>query len=179
MEESFSGFCDLEQFRRFERLCVILKSERPMEISGIEQRLERVLARVGRYSDMPMSASLSRVYENSRNFAAMKLILQPIVENCIYHGLKNRIDRGHIRVSAKRDGDYLVLSVRDNGYGMRPEAIDALYRSFQDNAESDSVGLKNIYQRVMIFSHGKAEMIIESVLDEGTTITIKEPVTMS
>lgn len=72
VEESFRGFCELEQFRRFERLCLILKSGRPMEVADIEQRLERVLTRVGRYSGMPMSASLSRVYDNSRNFAAMR-----------------------------------------------------------------------------------------------------------
>lgn len=59
------------------------------------------------------------IEEDTLDLLTMKLVLQPIVENCIYHGLKNRIDRGHIRVSARRDGEYLVLSVRDNGYGMR------------------------------------------------------------
>ncbi len=61
-------------------------------------------------------------------------------------------------------------------HGMRQEAIEELYHSFEDGAASNSVGLKNIYQRVMIFYGGKAEMRIESELDEGTTITIKEPV---
>jgi len=105
----------------------------------------------------------------------MKLILQPVVENSIYHGLKNKIDRGRIRIAAKREGAFLALSVADNGYGMRREAIDRLYASFEYGAASESVGLKNINQRIRIFYGGKAEMLIESELDEGTVITIREP----
>jgi len=112
----------------------------------------------------------------------MKLILQPVVENCIYHGLKNKIDKGHIRICARIEDDCLKLSVSDNGYGMRQEVINAIYNSFIDDTESyedsklsSSVGLKNIYQRVMIYYSGNAGMKIESVLDEGTTVTIVEP----
>ncbi|MDR2908277.1 MAG: sensor histidine kinase [Oscillospiraceae bacterium] len=107
----------------------------------------------------------------------MKLILQPIIENSIYHGLKNKIDRGKITISARREGEWLYLSVSDNGYGMRPQTIEGLYASFADGVVSDSVGLKNIYQRVMIYYGGNAEMRIESRLDEGTEITVKEPLT--
>lgn len=113
--------------------------------------------------------------ENTLDMETMKLILQPIVENCIYHGLKNKIDKGHIRISAHSDDEHLTLSVSDNGYGMRQETIDALYSSFRDGVSSNSVGLKNIYQRVMIYYGSKAEMRIESELDEGTTITIRQP----
>lgn len=115
------------------------------------------------------------VAEEALDAMTMKLILQPMVENCIYHGLKNKIDKGHIIITARLDGDFLEVSVADNGYGMRQETIDALYASFQTGAESNSVGLKNIYQRVIIYFGGGAEMRIESKLDEGTTITIREP----
>lgn len=108
--------------------------------------------------------------------ATLKLIMQPIVENCIYYGLKNKIDKGEISIRAYIDGDDLLLSVSDNGYGMRQEAIDDLYNSFKDGVVSNSVGLKNIYQRVMIYYGGNAGMTIESVLDEGTTITIKQKI---
>lgn len=115
------------------------------------------------------------VEEDTLDLLTMKLVLQPIVENCIYHGLKNKIDQGHIRIRVQKTEEYLELSVADNGYGMRQETIDKLYRSFEDGVVSDSVGLKNIYQRVMIYYGGDAEMRIESELDEGTTITIREP----
>jgi len=113
--------------------------------------------------------------ESALGIMTMKLVLQPIVENCIYHGLKNKIDKGYIKIGVRTDDENLFLTVSDNGYGMRGETIDALYASFDDNVVSNSVGLKNIYKRVMIYYGGNAEMRIESELDEGTTITIREP----
>jgi len=116
------------------------------------------------------------VDEDALDCMTMKLILQPIVENCIYHGLKNKIDRGDIKITAKLDGDFLMLSVSDNGYGMRVETISKIYSSFESGDDNESVGLKNIYQRIMLYYGGNAEMRIESEPDEGTVITIKEPV---
>ena len=116
------------------------------------------------------------VGEDALDVLTMKLVLQPIVENCIYHGLKNNIDKGIIRISAYIENGSLFLSVSDNGYGMRRETIDELYHSFEDGVVSNNVGLKNIYQRVMIYYGGNAGMTIESELDEGSTITIREPV---
>ena len=114
--------------------------------------------------------------ESALDCLTLKLILQPIVENCIYHGLKNKIDKGKISITAKLSDSFLTLSVSDNGYGMRQETIDKLYHSFGSDEDSDNVGLKNIFHRIMIYYGGNAEMKIESELDEGTTITIKEPV---
>jgi two-component system sensor histidine kinase YesM len=116
------------------------------------------------------------VDENALDCLTLKLVLQPIVENSIYHGLRNKIDKGKISICAKLEGPFLILSVADNGYGMRQETIDKLYHSFESGEESDNVGLKNIYQRIKIYSGGNAEMLIESELDAGTVITIKEPV---
>ena len=116
------------------------------------------------------------VDEAAQDVLTMKLILQPVVENCIYHGLKNNIVKGNIIISVFIEDESLILRVSDNGLGMRQETIDELYRSFEDGAVSNNVGLKNIYQRVMIYYGGNAGMTVESVLDEGTTITIKEPV---
>jgi two-component system sensor histidine kinase YesM len=108
----------------------------------------------------------------------MKLILQPIVENCIYHGLRNKADKCVIRISAHIEGDDLLLRVSDNGYGMRQKTIDDLYSSYKDGVVSNSVGLKNIYQRVVIYYGGDAGMLIESELDHGTTITVKQKLIM-
>jgi two-component system sensor histidine kinase YesM len=147
------------------------------EIISVRSEIEHVrnylLIQNMRYAD-------SFIYEFDLDEAAMsaktmKLILQPIVENCLYHGLKNKIDMGNIKIRAYIEGDFLVLSVSDNGYGMRKETIDAIYKSFEDDTVSSSVGLKNIYQRIMIYYDKNAEVIIESKLDNGTTITIKEP----
>jgi two-component system sensor histidine kinase YesM len=116
------------------------------------------------------------VDEAALDILTMKLVLQPIVENCIYHGLKNKIDKGNIRISVYLEDGFLYLRVADNGYGMRQETIDEIFRSFEDGVVSNNVGLKNIYQRVMIYYGGNAGMKIESELDEGTAVTIREPV---
>jgi len=147
------------------------------EVIPVRDEIEHVrnylLIQSIRYSD---SFSYEfEVEDAALDIRTLKLILQPIVENCIYHGLKSKVDKGIIRISARIEDDCLLLSVSDNGYGIRQETIDELYLSFEDGVVSSSVGLKNIYQRVMIYYGGNAGMKIESILDEGTTITIREP----
>lgn len=107
-------------------------------------------------------------------YQTLKLILQPIIENSIYHGIKNRIDRGKITITVEKvDETQIQLTVMDNGYGMRQSQIDELYHSMQH--ESNSVGLKNVYQRLNLFYRSKAKVIIESELDEWTKISIIIP----
>ena len=115
------------------------------------------------------------VGDDARDIKTMKLVLQPVVENCIYHGLKNKIEKGSIRIDAGVEDGFLMLKVSDNGYGMRRETIEELYRTFEDGAVAGGVGLKNIYQRVMIYYGGNAGMTIDSELDEGTTVLIRQP----
>ena len=105
----------------------------------------------------------------------MKFLLQPLIENSIYHGLKNKIDAGHILIKVHQDDTHIIFSVSDNGYGIRQEKIDELYRKMKGDNLHDGVGLKNIYQRLVIYFGSKADMVIESELDEGTTISIKIP----
>lgn len=109
-------------------------------------------------------------------YKVMKLILQPIVENCIYHGLKNKIDPGFIRITAKIEGENLVFKIADNGYGMKEETIKLLYERFNNPDLSDGVGLKNVYQRLRIYYGERAFLHIESEIDCGTEITISIPV---
>ena len=158
---------------RFFRLSISKETETVPVREEIEHARNYLIIHSIRYADS-FDYEIN-VDENAMDIPTMKLILQPIVENCLYHGLKNNIDRGHIRISGYIEDDYLVLTVADNGYGMRQETIDNIYLSFEDRGVSNSVGLKNIYHRVMIYFGGNAQMKIESELDEGTTITIKEP----
>ena len=106
----------------------------------------------------------------------MKLILQPIVENCIYHGLKNKIDPGFIRITADIEKDNLVFKIADNGYGMKKETIKLLYERFNNPDLSDGVGLKNVYQRLSLYYGERAFLHIESEIDCGTEITLSVPV---
>ena len=69
--EEFDGLCDYDMFSRYEKLCLILKYRSEPDTKELERRIERIIQRAGRFSDMPVSAGISSVFENSRNFSAM------------------------------------------------------------------------------------------------------------
>jgi hypothetical protein len=106
----------------------------------------------------------------------IKLVLQPIIENAIMHGIEENSGRtAHITISEEvRDG-LIRLEVKDDGYGILPERLQEIYASFHDDAAHNGVGLKNVYQRLKIYYGEKADIIIDSVLDQGTKVTLVIP----
>ncbi len=104
----------------------------------------------------------------------VKLILQPIIENSIYHGLKEG-EKGNILVKGYKKDDYIYLDVCDNGYGMLEETRKELERSMKGEEEAKGVGLHNVYLRLRVYYGPKADIRIESKLDEGTIVHIMIP----
>lgn len=119
------------------------------------------------------------IEEEVLEYTTMKLILQPLIENAIYHGLKNRIDEGLIKIHVYREQDNVVFAVTDNGYGMKEEKIEQLYNNFQNPHLNDGVGLKNVYLRLLLYYGKDSNLKITSELDEGTTIQITIPIKRS
>lgn len=106
----------------------------------------------------------------------IKLILQPIVENAIVHGLGEKPEEGAmIKIKAYLDSSYLCFDIEDNGFGMLPDKIEEIYQSFKDKTIHRGVGLSNVYQRIRIFYGEKADIIVNSSLDDGTKISIRIP----
>ena len=106
----------------------------------------------------------------------IKLILQPIVENAIVHGLGEKPEEGAmIKIKAYLDSSYLCFDIEDNGFGMLPDKIEEIYQSFKDKTIHRGVGLSNVYQRIRIFYGEKADIIVDSSLDDGTKISIRIP----
>ena len=106
----------------------------------------------------------------------IKLILQPIVENAIVHGLGEKPEEGAmIKIKAYLDSSYLCFDIEDNGFGMLPDKIEEIYQSFKDKTIHRGVGLSNVYQRIRIFYGEKADIIVNSSLDDGTEISIRIP----
>lgn len=111
----------------------------------------------------------------------IKLILQPMVENSIFHGLEQKLDDGTVRVSAKcTDTGRLELVVEDDGCGMEQEQVDKLLyqmrrQSLNRSSAKDSIGLANIYQRLMLFYGNKAIFRIKSSPGVGTRMEIVIP----
>ena len=106
-----------------------------------------------------------------------KLIIQPLVENAIYHGIEPSIDKGKIEIKSIRKGDDLVITVVDNGVGMVPDFIQDVLDVDRDGDESSSrsIGIKNVIKRIKTLYGENYGLKIQSELYENTTVSIVLP----
>jgi len=107
--------------------------------------------------------------------SVVKLSLQPLIENAIYHGINTENDSGKVIIRAFKEDDKLILEVEDDGYGIPDEKIEEMYNSIKFDSDNKSVGLRNVYQRLKIYHGDEVEFIIDSELDEKTTIRLEIP----
>ncbi|WP_168203491.1 cache domain-containing sensor histidine kinase [Oceanispirochaeta crateris] len=107
------------------------------------------------------------------NYKVMKLILQPLVENAIYHGVGE--EEGTIIIRGYKKEQFLVFEVENSGYGIPKEKIEMLYQILNGTMDGHSVGLRNVYQRLKLYYGDKADLIISSELDEMTNVTLMIP----
>lgn len=109
----------------------------------------------------------------------LKLTLQPIVENALYHGIKNKRGMGHIQIDGRIDGDNIEFTVSDNGIGMREEEVEHLKNVISglvsDDRSDGGFGLFNVNQRLELNYGREYGLNIESTYNVGTTITVKIP----
>ena len=107
----------------------------------------------------------------------LKLLLQPLVENAIYHGIKHRRGRGLVKVTGRMEGTWLILQVQDNGAGMSPERLMQVRDGLcGDGGESAGYGLFNVNKRIQLYYNQPQGVWIESRMGEGTTVTLRLPV---
>ncbi len=110
------------------------------------------------------------------SYCAVKLILQPILENAINYGVSAMDDCGEIKVSGKMKDGLVVLSVSDNGIGMSEEEVElVLTDSSRIRKHGSGVGLINVNNRIQLLFGKKYGLIVESEPDEGTTVSICIP----
>lgn len=113
--------------------------------------------------------------EGLEGLYVVKLILQPIVENSIAHGLRE--DGGAlIKVRVYQEGDYLCLEVKDNGFGMTKEKVNELLDSMRGEERFKGVGIRNVYARLKVYYGEESDIRIVSEEDVGTTVTIVIPI---
>ena len=109
-------------------------------------------------------------------YCAVKLTLQPILENSINYGVDPMDDCGEIFIRVKKEEDLLVLSVEDNGIGMSEEEVSLLLTdSNRKRKHGSGVGLVNINNRLQILFGKEYGLFIESEPDEGTKVSIRIP----
>lgn len=105
----------------------------------------------------------------------VKLILQPLVENAIYHGIKYKEGKGMIRIRGFRQEDKIVLQVEDDGSGMDEETLTHIFEKHTKDTKSNGVGLKNVNERLQLYYGMEYGLKYESKIGEGTTATVILP----
>jgi two-component system sensor histidine kinase YesM len=105
-----------------------------------------------------------------------RMILQPLVENCIIHGIEPSEQSGHITIEAADLGNEFVLTVRDNGVGMEQERLQSVLRYMDEIFFSEmpiGIGLRNVNQRIKLYYGKEHGLLIDSGPMQGTTISIR------
>lgn len=115
--------------------------------------------------------------EDLGRYQVLKLLLQPLVENALYHGIKHRRGRGRIVVQGCIDNGELVLCVRDNGSGMTPERLAEVRIGLSaESGEGAGYGLFNVNKRIELYYNRPEGIEIESTPGEGTAVTLRLPI---
>lgn len=140
------------------------------EVSNVESYLTIQLMRYKK------KLSFSIYLEDEiRDLAIPKLILQPLVENAIYHGIKGKEQGGSILVDCRKKDDMIVLVVKDDGLGMDEERKLQIQRYLTEGIveDTETYGLTNVNERLKIFFGNHYKMKLESREGSGTSVSIE------
>ena len=123
------------------------------------------------------------VDENVSENTILKLILQPLVENALYHGIKNKRGGGTIFVRARRkDRDEVLLEVEDNGIGFTPEKVTQLRAELEDESGDikleSGFGIGNVNKRIRLYYGEPYGLSIQSEYSTGTRVSLVIPAKM-
>ncbi|MGH0051969.1 MAG: sensor histidine kinase [Sphaerochaetaceae bacterium] len=118
------------------------------------------------------------ITEEARKESMLKILLQPLVENAIYHGIKTTRRPGFIRLTGKLQNNLLVLSVEDNGLGMSEEKLNTLKESLTRPGMSGSetgFGLYNVSRRIQLYYEIDNGLTVESKYGKGCKVVLRLP----
>ncbi|MGI6623255.1 MAG: cache domain-containing sensor histidine kinase [Acetivibrionales bacterium] len=117
--------------------------------------------------------------ESATKYRILKLILQPLVENSLYHGIKPKGEHGNIYIRCKQRDEFIELIVEDDGVGVSKETIAMILDNRYSMDTKSSFGLRGTIERLRIFYGIKDPVFINSALGSGTTVTIHIPIERS
>lgn len=101
------------------------------------------------------------------------MLIQPLVENAVYHGVENSLNPCKVQVLVREETDTVYIEVSDDGPGMQPDELQAA-RNFTIQPKGNGIGLKNIYERLRL-TYEKPEFVIDSQPGKGTAVRIRIP----
>lgn len=149
------------------------------------------LDHAGRYLKIMKMRMLERLSwsidmdEDYRNVPLPKLLVQPLVENAILHGVEQRHEQGMVQIivqSSPRTG-YILITISDNGPGMSSAMLDSIYFALREgyvsSPKGNGVGIVNVERRLRLYYGDKTEgLTIHSEEGQGTTISFEIPRTL-
>lgn len=117
-----------------------------------------------------------KVEPGMENVQVPRFIMQPIVENAIYHGLKD--ESGYIQINVYAEGNFLIITVRDNGAGLTEEDISKLLgeQASEHKKVGMGIGLSYVKHMIEVYYDGRASMEIIGEKGEGTTFKLRFPI---
>lgn len=120
--------------------------------------------------------------EEIKNVQIPKITLQPLVENALYHGIKNKRGKGKIDIGIQLTNNSVIICIEDNGIGFTNERLNSIInmlnkdKKYIKNKKSESYGLYNVNERIKLkFGEGYG-LSIKSVFGEGTCVKVKIPI---
>jgi len=106
----------------------------------------------------------------------VKLVLQPIVENAIYHGLKYKESKGMLTVNGYQKDGNAVIEIADDGVGMDEETLNRIFEKHKVNYRSNGVGVYNVQRRLSMYYGKEYGLSYKSEKGKGTTVTVVIPI---
>jgi sensor histidine kinase YesM len=144
-----------------------------------EMRLVQAYLAIAR---LRMASRLAVTFDVPPSLLALRLpalTLQPLVENAIVHGLEPQIAGGHIAVSGRREGDRLVLTVRDDGRGLPTGSAAAIPAAGDAGQAGAGTAIANIRERLARAHPGGASLTLEAVQPHGVQAHLSLPIAAS
>lgn len=111
--------------------------------------------------------------ESIRQCPTLKIMIQPMVENAIYHGIKPKDGAGHIRIAGRRNGEFIEFIICDDGIGMSEEVLEKLNERLKNLDASEHFGMVNTLTRLRAVYGEDASLTVSSAISEGTTVTVR------
>ncbi|MDQ6422447.1 sensor histidine kinase [Paenibacillus sp. LHD-117] len=114
------------------------------------------------------------IHDSVRHFQTIKVILQPIVENAIYHGIKMRRGPGCVTIRSEESDSDVLLIVEDDGRGMDEETCRTIMSpAAAGRAQGRGVGVRNVHERLQLYYGAEYGLSYSSTLGVGTKVTIR------
>lgn len=143
------------------------------EIRHIKDYLTILKIRYGEMLDYSIDVS-----EDILNDTILKMILQPLVENAVYHGTKFVRRQGLVEIVGRKIEDAIIFTIKDNGIGMTESRLAQVQNELAKGIHTDfkkGYGLYNVNKRMLLYYNRKTQLTITSNYQTGTILTLRLP----